>query len=496
MLFNAKGTRDLVDRLFGPDAAAWALVSGRRLSVAIEGRVIAEQVRLLALSGRCESAVATLFAVCVAVILWSTADRLVLCLWLVSSAVLVLIRTLLEQRYRQTARDIRDSSHPRWARRFCTCSVAAGVLWGGGAVWSIPAADPGSAAVLLALHIGYVALACGLHGAYVKAFLAYSVPALIGLGVALTMRGDVSSVQSLALLVAVGAGSTLFAYRSARIVTAGLRKRFASDELSLALAEERDQAELATQAKNRFLSTASHDLRQPVLAIGLLVSLLQSRQSGPGSDGIIDKIQQSIASLTDLFDGIMDVSRLDSKDAACVPQAVSLNALLGRLEATFEIQAQSRGLSLDIACPSGTTVVADPTLLERVLMNLIGNAIKFTAAGSVRVSVEARDGKRVVRVRDTGCGIPESEQERVFSAYQQVACDHPDQDAGHGLGLAIVRRSCQLMEAPVSLSSVPGKGSEFSVSLRTADACATGARVQRLFEDSPNALEASRKAVV
>lgn len=495
-MFNGNGTREFVDRLFGPDADAWSLVSRRRSSVAVEGRVIAEQVRLLALSARCENITASLFTGCVAVVLWPSGDHLILCLWIVSNAVLIVVRDSLERRYRRTAPDIRDSSHPRWSLRFCACSLTAGVLWGGGMVLLLPPAEPLSAAFVLALHIAYITMASGLHAACSKAFVAFYMPAMIGLGAALLLSAHVVLAPALALLIAIGAASALLANRNARMVASGLGKRYAGDELCLRLADERDQAELSTRAKSRFIATAGHDLRQPVHAIGLLVGLLKSRQGSSDRDGIVDRIQQSIDSLSVLFDGIMEISRLDSTDVDCVPQAVALDTLLARLVSTFDVQAESRGLDLDVDCPAGAMVVADPILLERVLMNLLGNAIKFTETGSVGIRVESRGERLALHVRDTGCGIPESEHERVFSAYQQIGGENTGQDVGHGLGLAIVRRSCDLMGVPISLASTLGKGSEFSLSLVSAEGSRPSTRAGHDAGERTGAAAESRKETV
>ena len=249
------------------------------------------------------------------------------------------------------------------------------------------------------------------------------------------------------------------------------RVRAANAELQLRLAQTqaaREQAEQANVAKSRFFAAASHDLRQPLHSLGLFTSALDEHLHSPAAQATARSIRESIHALESLFDALLDLSRLDAGVVTVAPRNVALQELFDRLAREFHGEAVERELRLRLV-PTRVVVRTDPLLLERILMNLIANALRYTRRGGVVVGVRRRQGRAVVEVCDTGVGIAADKQALVFEEFFQVDNPGRDRRRGLGLGLAIVQRLARLLGHPLALRSVPGRGSRFSVELPLAD---------------------------
>jgi len=234
---------------------------------------------------------------------------------------------------------------------------------------------------------------------------------------------------------------------------------------------ERTRAlEVANQAKTRFLASASHDLRQPTAAIGLLVSLLRKQEAPPEVHRIAGMLHEAVASMESLLVGLLDISRLDAGAVQANMQPVYLHDVFQAVRVHEQSAADAKGLSLRFRLPrrEGDELMAytDPVLIHGVIRNLVANAIRYTQHGGVLVSVRHR-GKRRLRIEvwDTGIGIAPDQQERIFDEFYQVGNAARDRNKGIGLGLAIVRRTADLLGERISVRSRPGKGSCFSIEL-------------------------------
>ena len=233
------------------------------------------------------------------------------------------------------------------------------------------------------------------------------------------------------------------------------------------LLEQKRQAEEAAQAKARFLAAASHDLRQPVHAMSLLVSALKEKPLAADTRRLVTHIDSSTSALEALFSALLDLSRLDAGVVEARPRCIALSDAFTRIQGQFAPLAEGKGLRLRLAA-SRLHAQADPMLLERVLSNLVSNAIRYTDSGGVLVGVRhtAQPDRLRIEVWDTGRGIPAELQDKIFEEYFQV--DNPERDRGKGLGLglAIVSRLARLLGAPrVDVRSLPGRGSCFSLEL-------------------------------
>ena len=218
----------------------------------------------------------------------------------------------------------------------------------------------------------------------------------------------------------------------------------------------------ANQAKSRFIAAASHDLRQPLHALGLFVARLQGRVKAAERSRIVEQIDASVAAMNELFNDLLDMSKLDSGVLAPNISEFPIAQLLERTESTFSAAARKKGLSLRIVRNSAW-VRSDFILLERILLNLVSNAVSYTARGKVVVGCRLRGRHLRIDVFDRGPGIPEDEHISIFREFYQIGGPQRERQGGMGLGLAIVDRLCRLLKHEIDLASALGKGSRFSI---------------------------------
>ncbi len=231
-----------------------------------------------------------------------------------------------------------------------------------------------------------------------------------------------------------------------------------------ALRSARAEADRANRAKSAFLAAASHDLRQPLQTLTLLNEALHQLPADPRAKTAIATQAEALASMSQLVTSLLDVSKLES--GAIVPDIhdFSVRSVFGSVRAAFEEQARSKGLEFVVEdCEE--VVRSDRNLLAQVLQNLVGNAIRYTRAGGVRLRCLHEELGVRLEVLDTGIGIPAHQHQAIFDEFFQLN-DAPGQTReGFGLGLAIVRRIARLLNLPVEVDSVPGRGSRFTITV-------------------------------
>ncbi|HRI17819.1 MAG TPA: hybrid sensor histidine kinase/response regulator [Burkholderiaceae bacterium] len=246
------------------------------------------------------------------------------------------------------------------------------------------------------------------------------------------------------------------------------------NETAVAEAARRD-AEVANRAKTQFFAAASHDLRQPLHAMGLFAEALRQRsQHDPEAARLVNSINDSVDALEGLFTELLDITRIESGGVDVRPVDFAVGDIMRRLRLHFEPAAFDKGLGLTFR-GTGHRAHGDVLIVERILRNLVANAIRYSADGGVLVSCRRRGGGLLLQVWDTGPGIAPSEQARIFEEFYQVpGTDAPaaGQKKGLGLGLAIVRRLAALIGSRLELRSVPRRGSVFGFTLPVALAAA------------------------
>ncbi len=233
------------------------------------------------------------------------------------------------------------------------------------------------------------------------------------------------------------------------------------------ISERTSQLAAANAAKSRFLAVASHDLRQPMHALGLFVAQLKEASSAIERERLLQKVEASSDAAAQLLDSLLDFSKLDAGTVAADVAVFDVQVLFNRLEHHYAITAQAKNLRLRVR-PSPLSVETDPLLLERILSNLLANAVRHTSEGGVLLACRRRGTKARIEVWDTGPGIARVEIDRIFDEFYQVRSRLAEHAGGLGMGLAIVRRLAQLLELEVQVHSIEGRGSVFAIEVPLA----------------------------
>ena len=230
------------------------------------------------------------------------------------------------------------------------------------------------------------------------------------------------------------------------------------------LIRARKAAEDANASKTRFLALASHDVLQPLNAAKLYVTALEEAELSAPVKDIVTKLNHSVTSSEALIGTLLDISRLDQGELKPSVEAVHLPALLSQLTDEMGMRAREKGLQLR-ARIRDCWVLGDKTFLYRIVQNLLSNAVKYTESGKVLLTVRPRGDRVLIEVRDTGIGISSEQQGMIFSDFYRT---HESAEHGVGLGLGVVRRLSQQMQSKIQVTSVPGKGSCFTLTMGRA----------------------------
>lgn len=299
--------------------------------------------------------------------------------------------------------------------------------------------------------------------AYLPAYICFVLPIFA----ALAMRYHQLDMEAAAFLTLAFLGAMAgISFIINQIITRSITIDFKNQTLLLEVTEAKEKAELANKAKSRFLAAASHDLRQPLQALGLLLESIRLRLAS-GEDALRPLVHQCLEShdaLSALLNALLELSRLESHELEVHKMSLPVRDMVGAIVSEFQPAAGLKGLSLEMI---GEDLIAqtDPVLFGRVLRNLVSNAIKFTSTGKITLSFVRDADDIVLYVIDTGMGIPHTEQSKVFDEYHQVSNEARNRQEGIGLGLSVVKKMCQLLHHPIHLDSEPGRGTTFSIRL-------------------------------
>lgn len=226
------------------------------------------------------------------------------------------------------------------------------------------------------------------------------------------------------------------------------------------LENARKIAEKSNQAKSSFLASASHDLRQPMQALTMFIDAMQNEDLTKTQKKILDKIDLSTSSLKSLLDNLLDISRIDTGSVSYNPSIFNISPILKQLTLEYSEVAKNKDLKFK-SVSRELFVKSDPVLVERIIRNLITNAIKYTKEGKILLGCRKEKNQLRIEVWDTGIGIKKEDLGKIFMEFYQVDNPSRDKSKGVGLGLAIVRRLIQIIGSVIDLRSTPGKGSVF-----------------------------------
>jgi len=436
-------------------------------------RILAEKIRLIVLQTPQGVAAPAALAVIGAVVSWKRVATLPLLV--VLSALAVTLASWL--RFFRAFR--RESPPPAaidtWARGTALRTAAHGVCWG---LYSLLAFQANSIiyqSVDVAFMYGLVAGAVVVDGPHFRTFATFALPTLAPVVVRCFFTGTTASlaVGSAGL---VGLGHGLFAALNAsRLTESSIRARLENLDLVRQLERQsevaeraRQLAEAANREKSRFLAAASHDLRQPVHALGLFAAAAEETRSDAERRRILRQIARSVSSLSELFDSLFEISRLDAGVLEPRVTTIRVKPVLERLLAELAPEATARGLALRLRARD-LAARTDPLLFERIVRNVLTNALRYTERGGVLLTCRRRGGQVRVEVWDTGVGIADEHRAQVFEPFFQIGNSERDRRHGVGLGLAIVERTAELLGHRLELRSRLGLGSCFALELLPGD---------------------------
>jgi signal transduction histidine kinase/CheY-like chemotaxis protein len=372
--------------------------------------------------------------------------------------------------------------------------VASGLLWGLLPWLFVPPGDIVLTLLTVMVLTGVISAGIAYLAMIRHGILSFGLPIALCLAGALLRESDGLHLTLAAFVLLHFATTVKLATQQHATMVESMTTRFEKEHLADQLRHEKDIAERANLAKSKFLAAASHDLRQPLHAMTLFVAAMEDSARYPETREMVGNVQRCTTALESLLQTLLDISKIDAGVIEPRPEHFRMLPLVNRLTAEFAPQAQAAGLALTAQCPDAT-VHSDPALVERILRNLIGNAIRYTTAGSITLRCRAVGDEVAIEVADTGIGIPADQQERVFDEFVQLGNPERDRTKGLGLGLAIVRRLADLLAAKIALESAPGRGSTFRLTLAAGDPLAI-AEHSAAAEPPINSLQGAIVAVI
>ena len=402
--------------------------------------------------------ISVIFAIAIVMLLlWSQSSHALLIAWAIAAGLVAAAA------YLDYTRFVRLGFTDEAPKHKTVMAFASAVAWGSAPLLLMPAALEFQ--VLLLLVICIIAFSGTVYFSYhTPAFYAFVFPLLLMTALAFLLQGGrvqiILSVGMIGMLAAVLRFGKNFNDALTRAINVSLE----NTALVTALTEQKENAIKANLAKTRFLASASHDLRQPMHTIGLLVALLRNRGGAPEQNNIIEKIHGATQAMENLFTGLLDISKLDAGMVKANIEDFAVADILNSTQVNFAPQAENNGVVLRLA-RCGASVRSDAVILERIIANLVANAVRYTKRGKILVGCRRRNNAIEIQVWDTGIGIPHDRQTEIFQEFYQLENPERDRNKGLGLGLSIVKRSADLLGHTIAVHSIPGKGSCFSVTV-------------------------------
>lgn len=391
--------------------------------------------------------------------LWNVVSQQALLIWGSGLLASIILRIVLYIMYRRT--DPLKIGQ-RQATYFALGSGLTGIIWGAAGVLLFPAGVLEYQLFILFVLVGMGAGAVTSLTAYMPTFYAYIIPSMLPICIMLLTVGDPIHVSLGVMAAAYMPALSFFGHNINRSFKQSLSLRFENINLVKELSEKKEQAEQANIAKSKFLAAASHDLRQPLHALSLFTAVLDESIQYPKVRKVVEQINSSVNALQNLFNALLDISRLEAGVMTVDKTDFRLQALFDKLENDFNPQASEKGLQI-LWSPCPHTVYSDPALLEQILNNYISNAIRYTQQGYIKINYEIQDDQIDIQVKDTGVGIEPKDQQAIYTEFHQLNNPERDRSKGLGLGLAIVERISGLLDQPINIESEPGHGSTFSI---------------------------------
>jgi two-component system, sensor histidine kinase len=423
--------------------------------------------------------------------LWGQLPHGLLLAWGAGMYLVTGARALLVWLHRRRARAPHENR--RWVWYLAAFTALSGAGWGLAGFLFISGAEPLSQAFVIVTMAAMTAGAVSSLSAFLPAYVMFVIPC-VGALIARTLlewRANAGS-SSGAMWLMLAMLSTLylavhivFARNTQRTLVESIRLRFEKLDLVEQLTVQKERAEAANVAKSKFLAAASHDLRQPMHALGLFIDALRGEPHAERAARIVDSVTESHQAATGLLDNLLEFSRVDAGIVKAAVASFRVQRLLDQLRAEYTVQASAADLELRIR-PCRAFVHSDPVLLARMVGNLVSNAIRYTDEGRIVIGCRRVAGRLRIEVHDSGIGIAKDQHQAIFREFFQIddGARRGGRAVGMGLGLAIVSGLSQALGHPVTLASTPGKGSVFAVTVPIGEPVAEGASFEVALADN------------
>jgi signal transduction histidine kinase/CheY-like chemotaxis protein len=355
-----------------------------------------------------------------------------------------------------------------WRSRFMWPLTATAFIWGLVPLVVLPTDSLALICLTMMVLMGMASGSIGAVVAHRPAIYAWLCPLLLPLAVLLLWHASEFNVAMALLVLVFLVVNIVFARGQNAMLVRALQAQFDNAELVGQLRQQMQLASDSDREKSRFVASASHDLRQPMHALGLFASALEKRLQGTSEAPLVANLNRCIESLDRSFNAMLDISKLDAGVVEPNLQTFPIRDVFRRLHMHFAGQAEGAGLHLRFK-PGGKLVHSDPQLLERILSNLIQNAIKYTRDGGIVVVARTAGSRAHIEVWDTGVGIPAEQLPRVFDEFYQLHNPERDRSRGLGMGLAIVKRLALLLDHPLTIRSRLGQGTMVRLAVPESD---------------------------
>jgi len=420
---------------------------------------------------------------------WDSANHLALLGWFAVMQVLTAGCILFHLGYQRDSATMSRSAHTRkWWNNMRAVAFLTGLTWGSSALLHLYTNSTVFSSALYLLALGVLA-GGAVSQAPVPSNLIYAgVPILVPniLIAEFAFPGHGGFVQLLLAIYVVMLGR--HAVNLQGTLVRALQLEGDSRRLARQFQEEKERALHASEEKSRFLAAASHDLRQPVHALVMLVEALRARNQSTALHPLVEQVAAGTQTIDLLFRSLLDLSKLEGRKVLPTLEPCELGELIRDVMSQFAADARDSGLTLTPRVPDELYAMAEPVLLRRALFNLVQNALRYTERGGVLVTARQRRKHVRLEVWDTGSGVTPEHLPEIFSPYYQVNNPQRDPSQGLGLGLAIFKECVRLMRGTYGVRSVPGKGSVFWFALAPAPAetvaSARAMRATALAEES------------
>jgi len=431
-----------------------------KATLSLSDRVLSEQLDLIAQQIKPILVIVLVISCLTAFTLWSIVPHNILLSWLV----LINFPSLLRLTLFYVQQNHKIDLMPLSAINIFLAAFS-GTVWGAvGFFFPVY----GDATVLLFITVVLFGVTSGAVpglSSFVPCYFAFAIPVMSGLAFRHFTINDEINISAGIFCIIFLLVNLAFSIVIQKSLTLSIRLRFENSDLVKSLRREKDKAIAASHAKSTFLAAASHDLRQPLHAMGFFIESLKKHQTNEMQFLLLQKIERTSDNLRGQLNALLDISKIDAGIITPFISPLVLGDIFNKLRNEFTPLAQEKNIDINIMSVSWV-IESDPHMIDRILDNLISNAIRYTDnGGKILLGCRKHKDSLKIEIHDTGIGIPNHLREEIFTEYYQVNNPERNQNKGLGLGLSIVKGMCDLLHYPINVTSSVGKGTCFQITV-------------------------------